>query len=273
MYLDAHQHFWQFDSAEYAWIDAERHVIQADFLPDDLAPHLQQAGLEGSVAVQARQTVAETEWLLSLADAYPIVKGVVGWLDLQSPDLPAQLERFADHPAFVGVRHVLQDDPDDRLMLRPAFLRGIAALGDHDLAYDILIYPRHLPISAELVQQFPQQRFVVDHLAKPFIKAGTLEPWASDLKALAQFPNVTCKLSGLVTEAAWGGWARADFVPYIDAALEAFGPERLMFGSDWPVCLLSASYTDVVEIVASQLSETEKESVFGRVAADFYAIK
>ncbi len=275
MKVDAHQHFWHY-GREYAWISDEMSCLKRDFLPDDLAREQSPLGFEGSIAVQARQSLAETEWLLHLAETNPRIAGVVGWVDLCSDALPAQLGRYAPHPKLCGVRHVVQEEPDDRFMLRDDFRRGITRLREHGLTYDILIYPRHLSAACGLVAQFPEQPFVLDHLAKPFIKDGVLEPWASELRRLAAFPNVQAKLSGLVTEGRWQGWQRADFAPYLEVALEAFGAARLMIGSDWPVCTVAASYAEAVGIVMeaiSALSTDEQELILGENARRFYGVE
>lgn len=274
MRIDAHQHFWRFREAELAWIDDSMTPLRRDFLPPDLHAELERNGVDACVAVQARATLEETRWLLELARQHPFVRGVVGWFDLRAEDVDEQLAELAGDPLFVGVRHLLQDEPEDDYMLGADFRRGLAALGRHDLAYDLLILPRHLPIAHQLVEQLPEQRFVLDHLAKPRISEGALEPWARDLRALAELPNVCCKVSGLVTEAA-EDWMRDDFGPYLDTAFDAFGPERLMFGSDWPVCLLAAEYAQVLGLVerhASRLSTAEREALFGGTAARVYRL-
>jgi L-fuconolactonase len=276
MRLDAHQHFWRFSPEEYGWIGPDMPVLKQNHLPEDLAPLLQEANLDGTVAIQARQTLAETQWLLDLADQYTFIRGVVGWVDLRGADLHSQLERFTAHPKFCGVRHVVQDEPDDRFMLRNDFLRGIAVLGEFELTYDILIYPRHLPVAKEMAGRFPDQPFVLDHKGKPRIRDGLLEPWASDIRRLAAYTNVTCKVSGMVTEADWLDWKPSDFQPYLDVVLEAFGPGRLMFGSDWPVCSLAATYDNVVGLVsafAQQLTADEQAEVWGRTASRFYGLE
>ena len=255
MDIDTHQHFWQYNPAEYAWISAAMPGLKRDLLPPDLKPLLDANSIGGTVAVQARQSLAETEWLLALADADPFILGVVGWVDLQSPKVGEQLRRFAGRPKLVGVRHVVHDEPDDQFMLRPAFLRGLEALAEFDLAYDLLLFPKHLPVAAQVVRMFPRQRFVLDHIAKPFIKAGTRSPWDTDLRALARFDNVSCKVSGLVNEAAWCQWTPDDFKPYLDVVFDCFGTSRLMFGSDWPVCTLSAHYHEVVGLVRDYLQD------------------
>jgi L-fuconolactonase len=276
MHIDAHQHFWRYDPREYDWIDDSMASLRHDFLPDGLKPQMEQAGFQGCVAVQARQTLEETRWLLELAAAAPFVLGVVGWVDLQSPQVHSQLEAFAKNPKLVGVRHVVQGEPDDRFLLRPEFLRGISVLEEFDLAYDILIYTRHLPVAAEFVRHFPGQRFVLDHLAKPPIKSGSLQPWAHGLRELAAFPNVWCKLSGLVTEADWQQWKPEQLAPYIDVAFDCFGPERLMIGSDWPVCTVAASYTRAMDVVKNYLSGQPPQvqaAVLGENAQRFWKLK
>jgi L-fuconolactonase len=272
--IDAHQHFWIYDPAEYGWIDDTMLPLRRSFLPQDLKPELERAGFQGCVAVQACHSVKETQWLLSLGEQNPFIAGVVGWVDLLSSDVHFRLATLK-HPKFVGIRHVVQAEPDDRFLLRPDFLRGIAALEEFDLAYDILIYPRHLPVAAEFVKQFPRQRFVLDHLAKPFIKKGMLQPWAEDLRRLAQFPNVFCKLSGLVTEADWKNRQAEQIIPYLDVAFECFGAARLMIGSDWPVCTVAANYSRTMDLVESYLdrfSHDVKAGVLGGNAARFWKL-
>ena len=276
MKIDAHQHFWHYSAEEYGWIGSDVEILKKDHLPADLAPLLESADIGGTVAVQARQTLAETEWLLQLADNYSLIKGIVGWVDLRSPELQGQLERFCAHPRFRGVRHVVQDEPDDRFMLREDFIRGLGMLAEFDLTYDILIFPRHLPVACELVARFPDQRFVLDHIAKPLIKDGEVTPWDADMRRLTAFPSVFCKVSGMVTEADWHQWQPADFRPYLDVVFAAFGSRRIMFGSDWPVCTLAGTYADVVEIVSDyvqQLSEEEQADVWGETARRFYGLE
>ena len=276
MRIDAHQHFWRYNAKDYNWIDDSMSALRRDFLPGDLKRELVSVGFQGSVAVQARQTLEETRWLLALAAASPQVLGVVGWVDLRSPDVRAQLQEFAVNPKLVGVRHVIQGEPDDRFMLRPDFMRGIGALEEFDVAYDILIYPRHLQVAAEFVGHFPRQRFVLDHLAKPFIKAGTIQPWDSGMRELARFSNVFCKLSGMVTEADWNNWKPEHLKPYLEIALDCFGPERLMIGSDWPVCTVAASYSQTTSVVLEYFSKSAsdvQDAVFGGTAARFWKLK
>jgi L-fuconolactonase len=275
MRIDAHQHFWSYSAAEYPWIGKGMERLAHDHLPADLAPLAAAEGIGGSVAVQARQSLEESRWLLELSDANPLIRGVVGWVDLRSTHVEDQLREVAEHPKFVGVRHVVQDEPDPRFLLGESFLHGIGKLATFGLTYDLLLYPQQLPAAAEFVGRFPEQPFVLDHLAKPRIKAGDLDPWRHDLKALAAHGNVLCKLSGMVTEADWQGWKRADFTPYLEVALETFGPERLMIGSDWPVCTLAAGYPDTIGIVReflAPLAAAEREAIEGGNAARFYSL-
>jgi L-fuconolactonase len=275
MRLDAHQHFWKYSPADYGWINDKMALLRRDFLPQDLKPLLAAEGLEGSIAVQARQSLEETRWLLELAAHNEIVKGVVGWVGLRSADLPAQLHQFAQNPRLVGVRHIVQDEPDDDFMLRPEFRRGIARLREYNLAYDILIFPRQLPAAIKLVREFPNQRFVLDHIAKPLIAEGRISPWDHDIAELAKAENVWCKLSGMVTEARWHDWKPEDFRPYLDVVMNAFGPARTMIGSDWPVCTVLASYGRTLGLVRdyiSKLTSSEQDAILGENCARFYAI-
>jgi L-fuconolactonase len=275
MRIDAHQHFWHYSVEEYGWIGPDMAVLKQDRLPQDLAPLLKGANLDGTVAVQARQSLEETQWLMELADQYKFIKGVVGWVDLCSPDLRRQLDRFGAHPKLCGVRHVVQDEPDDQFMLRDDFQRGLAALAAFDLTYDILIFPQHLHVASEVVARFPDQPFVLDHIAKPLIKDGVIEPWAAGIRRLAAFPNVACKVSGMVTEADWHGWQPADLQPYLDVVFEAFGLQRIMFGSDWPVCTVAGTYGEVAGLVAAyaqKLSGDEQAAIWGETAREFYRL-
>lgn len=275
MRLDAHQHFWTYSAAEYPWIGPGMERLARDYSPADLEAVAGPAGVGGSVAVQARQSLDETRWLLALADRHPAIRGVVGWVDLRGERVAEDLALFAPHERFVGVRHVAQDEPDPRFLLGEAFVEGIRTLRRFGLTYDLLVYPRQLPAAVELAGLVPEQPFVLDHLAKPRIAAGEIVAWRRDVEALARHPNVSCKLSGLVTEAAWGGWRRADFTPYLEIALAAFGPERLMFGSDWPVCLVAGEYADVVGIVedaVASLAPTEQAHIWGDTARRVYGL-
>src|SRR5579863_3628666 len=275
MQIDAHQHFWMYNHDEYGWIDDSMASLRRNFLPEDLRAELESNLFRGSVAVQTRQTPEETRWLLDLAECTPSILGVVGWVDLQSPDVRSQLKLLSRNPKLVGVRHIVQAEPDDRFLLRPAFLRGISVLEEFNLGYDVLIYPRHLPIAAEFVEQFPHQRFVLDHLAKPPVKTGEIDLWAEGIRRLADFPNLYCKLSGLVTEADWQNWTPEQIDPYLDVAFATFGPDRLMIGSDWPVCLVAASYERTVKIVRNYVDRhhlKHREAVLGGNAQRFWRL-
>lgn len=275
MRIDAHQHFWRYSPTEHSWMTDRMTVLKQAFLPEDLAPLLANIGFDGCVAVQARQSLEETRWLLELAGQAPIIKAVVGWVDLRSEQLQTQLQSLRGQTKLAGVRHVLQDEADDHFMLRPEFRRGIAQLQNFGLTYDLLLYPRHLRAAAELVAEFPQQPFVLDHLAKPNIAGKVFSPWREDLLNLAKYPNVHCKLSGLVTEAHWQDWQPADFHQYLEIALDAFGWKRLMIGSDWPVCTLAGAYAPVMRIVTDylqKLSSEAREAILGGNCAGFYHI-
>lgn len=276
MRVDAHQHFWKFDPARDAWITEEMQAIRRDFLPEDLAPACVANGIDATIAVQAAQSEEETLFLLELAERNSLVAGVVGWVDLCSPRVAERLRFFSQHEKLRGFRHVTQAEPDDRFLVRADFLRGIKCLREFNFVYDILIYPRQLPATLELVTAVPEQRFVIDHLAKPEIKAGRTKEWEAQIMAIAQNSNVYCKVSGIVTEADWGAWRNADFAPYLDVVFEAFGTDRLMFGSDWPVCLVAASYAQVVGIVDEYVdanAPAAKQKIFGENAARFYGLK
>lgn len=250
-------------------------AIRRDFGPEDLRPIYDAHDVEGSVAVQADQSPAENEFLLGLAERYDWIKGVVGWVDLEADNLVEQLERLSTRKKLKGLRHILQGEKQRDYMLRPAFLRGIGHLEKFDLSYDILIYPDQLKFAAEFVGRFPRQRFVLDHIAKPYIRDGKLDPWREDIQRLAAHENVWCKVSGMVTEANWASWKKDDFTSYLDTVMSTFGPDRLMFGSDWPVCLVAATYGEMIEIVGdyfSALSEEEQEKIFRSNAIAFYKL-
>lgn len=276
MRIDAHQHFWRYNEHEYGWISEEMGELRRDWLPEDLLPLLEGAGFEGTVAVEARQTLQETTWLLGLAERHRFVRGVVGWVDLCSPLVVEDLARLAENPLLRGVRHVLQDEADPHFALRDDFCRGIGLLETFGLTYDILIYANQLPVACELVARFPNQPFVLDHLAKPHLRQGLMEPWRTDLRRLAEAPNVFCKASGLLSEMGRIAWSQETFRPYLDAALEAFGPERIMVGSDWPVCTVAGSYAEAVGLVCEyvkQLDSPEQEAVLGGNAQHFYRLE
>lgn len=276
MKIDAHQHFWHFDPVRDSWIDDSMKVLRQDFLPENLELHLNDAGMEGCIAVQADQSEGETQFLLNLADKNSIVKGVVGWVDLCADDVKERLAHFSENALFKGVRHIVQAEPDPDFMQRSDFQSGISALSDFDLTYDILVYPNQLPSAIRLVSQFPDQPFVLDHIAKPLIKDHVFEPWKTQIQELARHPNVYCKLSGAITEADWQSWDKTEITPYFDIACEAFGSNRLMFGSDWPVCNLAGSYERVYVLMnqyLSQFSPEEQEKIWGKNAIDFYKIE
>jgi len=265
MKIDTHQHFWKYSKEEYPWIGEGMEVLARDRLPADLNPLLEENGIEGTIAVQARQVIEETESLLAMAEEYDFIRGVVGWVDLRSPNVEAQLEQFKDRVKLVGVRHVVQDEPDEKFVLRDDFMRGIGKLKAYDLVYDILIFPHQLATNIELVKRFPEQVFILDHIAKPNIKDEQMSPWESDIKKLASFENVSCKISGMVTEADWHNWSAEDFRPYMEVVLEAFGAKRLTIGSDWPVCTVAGEYGSVVSIAAdfiAQLSDNEQKAIW-----------
>ncbi|MGA7742115.1 MAG: amidohydrolase family protein [Polyangia bacterium] len=276
MVVDSHHHFWRYNSAEYGWIDDSMAALRRDFLPADLRREMGAAGVDAVVSVQARQSVEETRWLLDFAAQNPFIAGVVGWVPLVSPTVDADLARFAAHPKLVAIRHVLQDEPDSRFMLRADFQTGIRALRAFNLTYDILIYDRHLPQTIEFVDQHPAQPFVVDHMAKPSIKQGLIEPWARGMRELARRPHVYCKLSGMVTEIGRPHWSIADFRPYVDVVLEAFGPGRVLFGSDWPVCLVACGYArwkEIVQEIIAPLSSGERTAILGDNARRVYRLR
>jgi len=274
--IDAHQHFWIYNQEEYKWIDESMVKLQRDFLPSHIDKELKRNGIDFCVTVQAPQTLQETKWLLELAQNNSFIKGIVGWVDLKSNSVEKDLEQFAAYKKFKGVRHVLQNEDDDRYMLQPDFKQGLSQLEKYGLTYDILIYPRHIKYACGLVSEFPQQKFIIDHLAKPLIKEGKIEVWKKDMKELAKADNLFCKLSGMVTEANWNSWMQEDFVPYMETLLEIFGPNRLLFGSDWPVCTVAAKYEQVLGIVTnfiSFLSPAEQAHIMGQNAIDFYNLE
>lgn len=275
MKIDSHQHFWNYDAVEYPWISDELAALRRDFGPADLKQELDDVGLGGCVAVQARQNLAEGHWLCSLAEENDFIRGVVGWVDLRSEEADEQLDELNALPKLVGVRHVVQDEPDDRFIVGEEFMKGISLLEKYELTYDILVFPKQLPATLEFVKKFPDQPFVLDHIAKPLIKAGEVTPWDTHIRQLAKFPNVMCKISGMVTEADWENWDCDHFDPYLDVVLDAFGPKRLMYGSDWPVCTLAGSYKQVHSLairLADRLSRDEQELFWGGNAADFYGL-
>lgn len=273
MIIDSHQHFWQYDSVKHNWIDDEMAVIRRDFTPSDLAAVFKENGIDGCVAVQADQTETETAFLINLAHTYDFIKGIVGWVDLRNAAIESVLEQYSTEKKIKGFRHVVQGEADHNFVLRPAFLHGISVLEKFDYTYDILIFPHQLGAALEFVRRFPNQKFVIDHLAKPYIKDGFFDGWASQMKAIAKHENVLCKISGMITEADYNAWNKAQLKPYIDLVFDAFGTNRLMYGSDWPVCLVAGSYKQVKDIVLdyiADLSSEEQKNIMGHNAVQFY---
>ncbi|SMO46969.1 amidohydrolase family protein [Solitalea koreensis] len=276
MRIDSHQHFWKYNQVRDAWITDDMKVIQRDFLPEDLAPVFKENYIDGCVAVQADQSEEETYFLLDLAIKNEFIKGVVGWVDLRADNLEERLIYFSSYKKLKGFRHILQAEVQDDFLLKPDFCKGISKLKEFGFTYDLLVAPKHLPYVIEFVKRFPDQPFVLDHLAKPYIKDGKIEEWKKDIQILAQYPNLYCKLSGMVTEADWNNWNAPIFKPYIDTVIECFGVERVMFGSDWPVSLLAASYKECCEILelnTAALSQNEKDKLWGINANNFYSLE
>jgi len=274
MRIDSHQHFWQYDPERDAWITDDMKVIQRDFDPSDLAPILRDSNMDGCIAVQASQSEHETHYLLQLAQNNSYIKGVVGWVDLRAENIKAKLESFSSFPLLKGFRHVVQGEPKG-FLLQDSFMRGIQELQSHGFTYDILIYHHQLEEAIEFVKMFPHQKFPLDHVAKPAIAKGEISTWRKQIEAISNYPNVCCKISGLVTEADWYKWKRKDFLPYLDTVVAAFGLQRVMFGSDWPVCLVAASYKEVVDLVGEymmQFAEEEQQQFWGLNASKFYNI-
>jgi len=273
--IDAHQHFWKFDLVRDSWITEEMSVIQQDFLPEDLRPLLQQNGFDGCILVQAAQPEVENEFLLDQAQQHDFIKGVVGWVEFQAADIEDSLAHYSRFSKLKGFRYVLQGQSNKALMLEPAFKYGIHKLAKYGYTYDILIYPDQLVHTEVFVAAFPDQLFVIDHLAKPHIKDNRYDEWRQDIKSFAGHEHVYCKVSGMVTEASWGRWKKEDFSPYLDTLVETFGIKRLMFGSDWPVCLLAATYEETLGVVTdyfSSFSQEDQAQLFGGNAAKFYKL-
>jgi len=276
MIIDAHQQFWQYNAVRHSWITEEMSLLKRDFMPEDLDDDRKAGNIDATIAVQADQSEEETLFLLQLAQRHSSIAGVVGWVDLCSPHAAKRLKHFSQFEKLRGFRHLAQDEPDERFLARADFLRGIACLREFGFTYDILVYPEQLPAALELVAHFPEQKFVIDHIAKPEIKARSRSGWAVLMQNIAAKPNVYCKVSGLVTEADWKNWKKEDFRPYLDIVFGAFGPKRLMFGSDWPVCLLAAGYQQVLEIIENYVQDCAadiKDKIFGGNAAEFYQLK
>lgn len=275
MKIDSHHHFWKYNPVEYGWIDDSMRVIRRDFFPEDLRAEITAARVDGVVSVEAQQSIVETQRLLDFATQHDFIKGVVGWVELVSPKAGVQLDQFAANPKLKSIRHVVQAEPDENFILRDDFSRGIRELTRFGLAYDVLIFERHLPQTIRFVDAHPDQIFILDHLAKPRIKDNLLEPWRKNIRELGRRKNVFCKLSGMVTEADYKTWTEAQLRPYFETALEAFGPKRLMFGSDWPVCLVACSYARWHGLVSewiSQLSTAERDRILGGTAVEAYKL-
>ena len=275
MLTDSHQHFWQVGRFDYPWMTSELGVLYRDYLPDELAPILSRNGVSKTVLVQASNSVAESHWLLNLANENSFIAGVVGWVDLMSPIVDAQLDELSAHSKFKGVRHLVESEPDDDWLIQPSVLSGLRQLSRYRLSYDLLVHTRHLKYVLQVVESVPELAFVIDHLAKPPIAKNEMKEWSQALKPLASYPNVHCKLSGLVTEANWTSWKSDDLRPFVEYALELFGTERLMFGSDYPVCLLAASYDRVLDAfqeILEPLSDADREKIFSNNAAKFYRL-
>jgi L-fuconolactonase len=272
--IDAHQHFWNYDAVEHGWMTDQMYTVKKNFLPADLKPLLEQNNLDGTVLVQVTQSHEETEILLEIAESNDFIKGVVGWVDLRDNNIHSRLDYYKKYPKLKGFRHILQAEEPD-FMLHPDFFKGISALRGFDFTYDILIYPKHLEAALKLVKKFPEQFFVVDHLAKPDIKNNNITEWERGIRLLASCPNVYCKISGMVTEADWKNWKQDNFTPYMDVVVNAFGIDRVMYGSDWPMCLVAASYKDVLKIATdyfSSFSTDEQKLFFGENAVKFYQL-
>ena len=273
--VDAHHHLWRYRPEEYDWIDETMQPLRRNFLPNDLKAEMASAGIDGTIAVQARQTLEETRWLLDLAEANEEIWGVTGWAPIAGADFPGVMEEFDGREKLKALRHVIQGEKDENYVLREDFNAGIRALSGSGLVYEILIYERHLPQTIEFVDRHPDQVFVLDHVAKPLIAAGIVEPWATRMRELAKRQNVWCKVSGMVTEADWKAWTPEKLKPYLDVTVEAFGPGRLMAGSDWPVCLVASSYEgwwQVLRDYFAGFSESERASVFGGNAVQVYGL-
>ena len=276
MIIDSHQHFWNYEPEKHSWIDDEMSVIRRDFLSDDLKKAFDENGVDACVAVQADQTTEETDFLISIAENNNFIKGVVGWVDLRSESIEDDLLKYKKYNVVKGFRHVVQGEQDHNFMLRPEFLRGVELLGKYDLCYDILIFPHQLGATLELVKKFPNQKFVIDHIAKPYIKDGFFEGWAVMMREIAKHQNVYCKISGMITEADYKTWTPEQVHPYMKLVLESFGASRVMYGSDWPVCLVAGNYSIVKALVMdfiSELSQEQQNAIMGGNAAKFYNLK
>jgi L-fuconolactonase len=275
MMIDSHQHFWKYEPVKHSWIDDEMALIRKDFLPSDLATVYQENNIEGCVAVQADQTLEETDFLIDLASKNSFIKGIVGWVDLRNENIEEVLEKYSKHSSVKGFRHVVQGEEDHNFLLRPNFLRGISALEKYNFTYDILVFPHQLGAVLEFVKRFPNQKFVIDHIAKPYIKDGFFDGWAILMKEIAKQENVFCKVSGMITEADYNSWTPAQLESYLDLVFKAFGTNRIMFGSDWPVCLVAGNYNQVKSIIINfiaKFSAEDQAAVMGKNAIEFYIL-
>ena len=273
--IDSHQHFWNYIAEDFPWIDDSMGILKNNFLPEQYLETAQQHGVVGSVVVQARQSREETDWLISLSEKHRFILGVVGWLDLCAPEIAPQLEKYSKCEKLIGLRHQIHDEPDDDYMMRKEFKRGISLLKDYDLAYDLLIFAKHLPIANDLVKEFPHQKFVIDHIAKPNMRGGNIKDWLDGIENISKNNNVYCKISGMVTETEWNNWEKDDFLVFMNAVYDAFGEDRIMFGSDWPVCTLSADYEEVLDICFNWLNNYSlktKEKFLYQNAKHIYGI-
>lgn len=273
MVIDSHQHFWKYEPVKHSWIDDDMSVIRKNFLPSDLAKVYQENGINGCIAVQADQTLEETDFLIDIASKNDFIKGIVGWVDLRAENIEDVLEKYSQFKIVKGFRHVVQGEADHNFLLRPNFSRGISLLEKHNFTYDILVFPHQLGSVLEFVKKFPNQKFVIDHIAKPYIKDGYFEGWATMMTAIGKHENVSCKMSGMVTEADFNTWTPAQIQPYMNTVLEGFGSKRVLFGSDWPVCLIAGNYSKIKKLTTdfiSQFSQIEQNSIMGNNAIEFY---
>jgi len=275
MIIDSHQHFWKYEPVKHSWINDEMKVLQQDYLPEKLQKIYQENGIDGCLAVQADQSEDETDFLLELSTKYSFIKGIVGWIDLRAENLEERLQHYSQFKIIKGFRHVVQDEPDPNFIIGESFKKGIKLLQEYGFTYDILIFPTQLEATLKLVQEFPEHRFVIDHIAKPEIKKGLVKEWEVLMRKIAGYPNVFCKVSGMVTEADWSNWKYNDFLPYLDVIFESFGANRIMFGSDWPVCLLGGNYESMKSIIDRYIysfSEEDKQNIMGKNAVKFYGL-
>jgi len=275
MIIDSHQHFWKYESVKHDWIDDNMAEIRKDFMPLDLQEVYTKNNIDGCVAVQADQTLEETDFLINLSEEHNFIKGIVGWVDLRAQNIEEVLEKYSKHSKVKGFRHVVQGEADHNFLLRPDFLRGIAALEKHNFTYDILVFPHQLGAVLEFVKKFPNHKFVIDHIAKPYIKDGFYDGWAIQMQAIGKLPNVYCKLSGMITEADYNTWTTEQITPYMQLTLDAFGAKKVMYGSDWPVCLVAGNYKKVKKLVTdfiAHLSSEEQSAIMSENAIEFYKL-